>query len=67
MENLINQIKSHDWEYNNSDDLRVFEKGLASEASIMRQLSGVKLEDLTPHFDEYINKKLKVLHVRTNY
>jgi len=66
MNELIQQIKSHDWEYGNSDDLRVFEKGLANEASIMRQLSGVKLEDLTPHFDEYINKKLKALYVRSN-
>jgi len=66
MENLINQIKSHDWEYDNSDDLRVFEKGLANEASIMRQLVGVNLEELSVHFDEYINKKLKVLYVRSN-
>lgn len=64
---LIESIKKHDWDYSQSDDLRVFERGIASEAAIMRQLANVKLEDLEPHFDEYVNRKLKALYVRSKY
>lgn len=67
MNELIEQINNHDWEYNNSDDSRVFERGLISEASIMRQLQNVNIEELETHFDDYVNKKLKVLYVRAKY
>lgn len=67
IQTLVDQIKSHDWNYSQSDDLRVFERGIASEAAIMRQLANVKLEDLEPHFDEYVNRKLKALYVRSKY
>lgn len=67
IQTLVDQIKSHDWNYCQSDDLRVFERGIASEAAIMRQLANVKLEDLEPHFDEYVNRKLKALYVRSKY
>ena len=60
-------LTAHDWYFNQSDDIRVFEKGLENEARLMRELSGHKFEDIEPLLDEFTKKQTKYLYVRIGH
>ena len=59
MQEVLQLINSHDFDFRMSDDPRKFERGLQVEAQICRALAEYKIEDLAPHLDEWRIKELK--------
>jgi len=59
---LATALEKHDWYYQMSDDLRVFEKGLENETKLTKALASYTYEQLEPYLSDHVKKEVKRLY-----